>query len=270
MPGPLDFIDGAVAPDLATPAIEAPEAIAAPPTPEPAPEGPVRGPDGKFAARTPAEPLPEPVQAAQPEPAPVAPQTPEPPQHAPITALLDERDKRQKAERERDELQARLRQAQPREPQAIPDPYDDPEGFAQFQAAAMDHRIYQANLVWSRRMAEVQHTPETVNEAHEWGVKRCDEDPFFNQKVQTSPDPYGFVLAEWKREQLLAEVGPDDLTAFRAWKASQSGAQPVAGQPAPPSPPVARPPVSLVNAPSAGGAAHVPQGPGQAYDALLI
>ncbi|HEV7157097.1 MAG TPA: hypothetical protein VGN38_01935, partial [Caulobacteraceae bacterium] len=60
------------------------------------PEGPARGPDGKFAAKTEAP-------AETPPPAPAA-----EPALAPISALLDERDKRQAAEKALKEFQERL------------------------------------------------------------------------------------------------------------------------------------------------------------------
>lgn len=264
----LDFLDGATAPELTTPAItEAPaEAVSAQPEPS---EGPARGPDGKFIAQAPAETPAEPAQALAPEPASVAPPAPET-AHAPITALLDEREKRQAAERKAQEYQQRLAQYErQQQPQAVPDPYEDPEGFASYQQAQLDQRIYATNLQWSRRIAEVQHTPEVVGQAHEWGVTRCNEDPFFNQKVQTSPDPYGFVIAEWKREQLLNGVQPDEFEQFRAWKASQG-----APQPAPalvPTPQPSPPPRSMASLPSAGGSqpGAAPSYPGAAFDSIF-
>src|SRR4051812_36064849 len=69
---------------------------------------------GRFAATQPVEPTPvvEPVAAAPVVPA--APVTPEPvkaePGHIPISALLDEREKRQKFERELNELRAQRQQ----------------------------------------------------------------------------------------------------------------------------------------------------------------
>jgi hypothetical protein len=55
-------------------------------------------------------------------------------------------------------------------------------------------------------------------------------------------------------------------------QSQQSASPPSGARPAgrPPQPQAAPPrPRSLVSAPSAGGAAHVPQGPGQAFDALF-
>lgn len=261
MPG-IDFLDGEK-----SPAVDVPVSDAEIPAPEVS-EGPARGPDGKFVAQTPAETPAEPVEAQATEPAPVAPPAPEP-AHAPITALLDEREKRQAAERRAQEIEARLRAYEQQQQVSVPDAYDDPEGFATFQQQQIEQRIYATNLQWSRRIAEVQHTPQVVAQAHEWGVERCNTDPFFNQKVQSSPDPYGFVIDQWKREQLLAEVKPDDLEQFRAWKAQMAtGApqpQPVAQVRASTPPP----PPSLASAPSAGGAAHVPVGAGRAYDSVF-
>ena len=56
--------------------------------------------------------------------------------NVPLTALLDEREKRQALKRERDELEQRLQaleaQRQPQSQAQIPDPYEDPAGYQQY------------------------------------------------------------------------------------------------------------------------------------------
>lgn len=189
-----------------------------------------------------AEPQPEP----EPQP-PVVEKVEEPkpePQHVPITALLDERDKRRSLEQE---LQ-RLREAQkPVEQPARPDMFEDPEGYEAYQEQKVQQQIYQTNLQWSERIATVQHGEETVSQAKQWGFERCNNDPYFNAKVAASPDPYGFVIAEYKREQIASNVTPDDFAQFQAWRAAQTQLQ------ADTKPVPQVPPRSIASAPSAGG-----------------
>jgi hypothetical protein len=105
-------------------------------------------------------------------------------------------------------------------------------------------------------------------------VRRCDEDPHFNQQMRAAEDPYEAAYQAYHREQILQTVKPDDLAAFKAWQASaarvaEAGA--VRGSPHMPSPPATPVPRTLATAPGNGGAgvAHVPVGPGQAFAAAI-
>jgi hypothetical protein len=253
----LDFLDGGEPADDTTPASS--------------PEGPARGPDGKFTStvvETAPEPEPAPVEPAQePEPVAVAP-TPEPvqPGHVPITAMLEERDKRKALEEQIRQMRAQVPQ------QAAPDPYEDPEGFQAYREQIIEQRLFGQALAFSKRLQETIHGRDTVSQAHEWGLARCDADPLFNHRVRTSEDPYEFVVSEWKRDQVLSSLQGDDLDQFRAWKASQGSAQPQAPvvQVATIPPPVA-PPRSLASTPAAGSPkpGEQPVGPGVAFDAVF-
>lgn len=252
----LDFLEGQPSEQPVTPAAEPPPAPEAPQAQAPEPSsGPVRGPDGKFASAQ----APEPVAAP-----PVAtPQEPPPPAHVPISALMDERDKRKALE-----AQIAAFQSQQQAPQ-VPDRFEDPEGYEAFQEQRFQQAIYETRRDMSKRFAEMQHTPEVVAKAHEWAFQKAALDPAFNAKALASPDPYGFAVAEMRKEELLSRVDPAKFDpaqyeAFLAWQQSQGVQSQQASAPAP-TPSAPPPPVSLVSAPSAGGAAHVPSGPGQAF-----
>lgn len=255
----LDFLDGETPASEPTPAPEAPAHVAEAPEQS---SGPVRGPDGKFASAS--SPEPAPVEVATPAP---APQEAPPPAHVPISALMDERDKRKAMEAQLSALQAQQQRAAP----PPPDRYDDPEGYEAFQEARFQQAIYETRRDMSKRFAEMQHTPEVVAIAHEWALNRAASDPEFNAKAFASPDPYGFAVAEMRKEQLLQTVDPGKFDPaqyqqFLTWQAQQAGQgqQQQAFAPVPSQPPQPLP-VSLATAPSAGGAAHVPTGPGQAF-----
>jgi hypothetical protein len=221
-----------------------------------APGGPARGADGRFAAPDPAGSAPAQAAPAAPggsaQAAPAAPAAPAAappaePAHIPISALLDEREKRQAAERRAAELQARI--APPAPPSA---------------EQRLEFALRQQAFDMSRRFAEAQHTPDVVAQAHAWAERRCDEDPAFNARMHQSRDPYGDAIKAWRQDQLLQTVSPDDLDDYKAWKASRSAG----GAPAQPAPAPPAPPRSLVHAPNAGGSgaqAEVPIGPGAAF-----
>ena len=205
-----------------------------------------------------AAPAPEPVMEAQ--AAPVAPPPPEP-GHIPITALLEEREKRQaeaaRARAAESQLDALRRAAE--------EPYD-PAPEAQLQAA-----IYANNLRVSRRFAERDYGKDTVEQVHQWAFERCDADPYFNQQMRASEDPYEAAYQAWNRDRIAAEVTPGALAEFKAWKAALAAAsahpnpKPAHGVPRTPAP------RSLATASGTGGAGapHVPIGPGQAFSGAI-
>ena len=198
---------------------------------------------------TPAESVAEPV-AVEPAPEPAKPE----PGFVPFAAVLDERDKRK-------ELQAeieRMRQAQPAPtPQAIPDMFEDPEGYTSALAQTFEQRIYQTQLQMSDRFAQNQYGEELTTAAKQWAFEKCNTDPYFNAKVRESGDPVGYAVKEYQRDQIVSTVTPDDFKQFTAWKQAQAGLTPAPTAQETPSP-AKPPPRSLASAPSAGPAANEP------------
>lgn len=268
---PLDFLDGkepADAPVAEQQPTAAPQAEP-PASAEPSQDGPARGPDGKFIS---SQAQPAPAQPAVPEPAPQPVAQPVEPGHVPISAMLDEREKRQALERQLAELQ---RQQQPA-PKA-PDRYEDPDGYDRFMQEQTDQRLYDMRVEMSERFAESRYGAETVQKAVDWGYQRCASDPHFNAQVRANPDPIAFVVQQHQREEMYSTVGDKfDLAqyqAFLAWQAAQT-AQPNGQQqsqsqpataPAPATPAVQPPPRSLVHAPQAGGGSSGALSPEDAF-----
>ncbi len=189
------------------------------------------------------------------EPAAEPPPTAEAPPEAgqiPIGALLEEREKRQGLERRLAEIEAAQRASQAQAEQAqLP-----PEQAQQLQLWALRRDM-------SREMLATKHGEDEAKALEAWGFARCEQDPHFNAQVYQAKNPYEFIRQARQREQLLAEVSPDDLADYRAWKVSR------AAPPAAQSPP---PPRSLVTAPNAGGAgarAETPMGPGAAFASAI-
>lgn len=218
------------------PVADAPEII---PEPEPAPEP---------------EPQPEPEPA--PEPAPV-----NQPAHVPVTALMDERFKRQQFEDrsaalERELQQLRSQQQAQTQPQAAPDPYEDPQGFAQFMEHQQQQMVVGARLDISEEMARQTHGEELTEKAKAWAIAKIQQSPAFQQELLSQRHPYGHAVTLYQREEALEKVkDPARLQAFLAWEASQASApqNPAIPMASPSSP--AAPPRSIANLSSAGGVA---------------
>ena len=190
-------------------------------------------------------PAPEPAsQAARPEPG-----------HVPLAAMLDERDKRQALERQVADYRAR--------DTATAQAYAQPASFE----AQVEARLYTANLGASRRFAEREYGKAGVATVHDWAEAKCDADPFFNQQMRSSEDPYEAAIQAYNRERVAAEVSPGDLETFRAWKTLQAQTS----QHSPHTSPAVAIPRSLANAPGNGSQGHgaVPVGEGNAYAGLF-
>lgn len=173
----------------------------------------------------PAEPE-KPAGEVKPEPKPDAKPDPE---MIPSGRLREESEARRRAERERDELRARLdnvfaRQppAQPQPKQEAPDLFENPKGFVQAELKPFLDQIQQnfqaQREAMSLDFAVQRHGDEVVSAARqslEQGMQRGDQNAWatYNRAMQ-SHDPYG-VIVKWHREgETLRTIG-GDLEAYR-------------------------------------------------------
>ena len=182
------------------------------------------------------------------------PPAPPEPGHVPVAALLDERDKRKALEKRLADLEAERK---------TPGPAPEPTTAQQMGGLRMDV---------SRELMVSQHGEAEAQALHEWGEAKCGSDPHFNQQVYASKNPYAFIRQARQREMLLAEVSPDDLEDYKAWKAAKAQGASPAPTPQPTPSPAPTPPRSLANAPNAGGAgavAETPMGPGAAFSQTI-
>jgi hypothetical protein len=159
---------------------------------------------------------------------------------------------------------------QTEQPQAqqVPDIFEDPEGFQNYQTQMVQRAIYSERLNISQRFATQQYGAETVQAAMEWGQAKCAADPAFNAAVMSNPDPVGYAVQTYQREQAFGKLGGDlkQIEAFLAWQQAQQ-AQPAAQSA--PTQPVERPTSSIASATSAGGVQHTAVGPGVAFDNVI-
>lgn len=213
----------------------------------------------------PASEIAPPEAAPQPE-APVAPVEPQaqhepaapPPGHVPLTALLDTRDQLKEARARAAALEAQIN------PPQVPDPFEDPEGYAEHQSFALQQQLKVQAFSNSKLIAESSPDAALIPEALAWAQQRADQDPGFRQQSFNHHHPVGFAIQEFKRHKTMTMVG-DDPDAFVRQRAAALGyvlpnqdpnpAPAPAAQPAPapttPQRPVAPRP-SLASTPAAG------------------
>ena len=214
-----------------------------------------------------AEAAPEP-EAAQPE---IAPPAVHQDRNVPLAAMLDERDKRKAAERERDELRAA--QAARQSPAEVPDPYDDPDGFKAHIGEQLANQALSQRFDISETMARDKHGDDVVTAAMEWGANRAQTNPGFRDEFLSQKNPIDWVVRQQKRDATLADVG-DDPDAYVRRRAAElgfmlpdagAGAVSVPGQVAKP----AAPPRSIASAASTGGQREVAMDSKAAMDAIF-
>ena len=202
-----------------------------------------------------AEPEAEEVETAEAETGEeeAAPPVADPEEHkatVPVTALQEERTKRQALERELAELRQRAaQQQQPQQPQ--PDFYDNPD-------EAVRQMIVNETLKQSKFLAERDFDKDIVAET----VAYFDQNPHLSQQFLNEPSPYHAAVEFYQRQKVADEIGSDP-DAYKAKLREELLAELQAQQPAPK--PQAPPP-SMARAPSAGREAITP---GTAFDMLL-
>jgi len=235
----LNFLDAeepaTPAPEQSAPVIEAEKPAA--PEPEPQGDGRARDPEtGRF---------------------------------VPISALLDERDKRQAETAKRIDLEAQLqRYQQPQQPEQIP---TDPSGIIQYALAEQQRIAFNERLNTSELMARQAHGEDIVSEAQQAFLSAVGQNPMLQQQLQGQIHPYDFVVKWYRQHKLMSEIGQDP-EAWRKSEAEKIRAQVLAelqGQGVSPAPSSQQPPPSVVGRPAAARAGTVPTGPGNAFDNLF-
>jgi hypothetical protein len=176
---------------------------------------------GRFVPKEGKEPSAEEVVSANVEaPTPIETPKEERPDHRiPLTELLNEREKRQRAEQERAAIQQQYYQMQQQlqamqQPQEPIDIFANPEAYTQSIEQTMSSRLRAMEGNFSLRLASYKHG-DTFQEAWQEMVGRTQAgDDSIRQQVLQSPDPGETLVQLYQREKVVKEVGPDP-TAYR-------------------------------------------------------
>jgi hypothetical protein len=136
----------------------------------------------------------------------------------PLTELLNEREKRQNAERQREAYEQELSQLrqqmqalqQPKEPIDI---FANPEAYTQSIEQQMGEKLRAMEANFSLRLAHNKHG-EVFTEAFQEVMQRPLSDPM-RQQVINSSDPGETLVSLYQRERTYKEVGTDPA-AYKA------------------------------------------------------
>jgi hypothetical protein len=216
-------------------------------------------PEPQVEEPAPPEETPEPTGEQTAEPAPSVPPTPEPePQRIPLTAMLDEREKRQKAERELEEMRRQI--AAMKEPPKVPDFYEDADGRLAYERRVIEQRAEARVLSQAKALAEREYGKELVAEAIDFFHQP--EFAPITQRMIAEPLPFHSAVEFYKKQKFLSEV--QDPDKWREQERERIRQELLAQSPAPSKP--TAPPPSLSKAPSRGNDAIAP---GNAFDSMF-
>lgn len=143
------------------------------------------------------EPQPEVVEPIRPEPG-----------FVPISALMDERDKRKAAEQRASQFDQQRQQPQ------MPDPFDDPTGFANYQQSLVQQAIVADRFERSNEDAVEKWGESSVQSAIEWAAQRAQQNPSFAAEYMTKSRPVHWIVQQHQRHSMLDQIGDRSLDDF--------------------------------------------------------
>jgi hypothetical protein len=170
-------------------------------------EGRQRDQKGRFAAKEEAPPVEAAVEPVE---------TPKQDHRIPLTELLNEREKRQSAERQREAYQQQLWQLQQQlqaqqKPEEPIDIFANPEAYTAKVEQTVEQRFKAIEGNFSLRLAHYKHG-ELFGEAWQEMTNRTQSgDDAMRQQVLASSDPGETLVQLYQREKLMKEVGPDPM-----------------------------------------------------------
>lgn len=139
----------------------------------------------------------------------------------PLDALIEERNKRQEAERQRQEIERQLQELQAQQQSATrPDPFDDPDGYSDFVQKQIDARVQQliqdrdtqaqvASFHSSRLKAEQELGADKVQTALKWAEQTAAQNDAWGRYGLAQPDPVKWFVEQQNRHAEFEEYARD-------------------------------------------------------------
>lgn len=154
------------------------------------------------------------------------------PDTVPKSALLKERDKWRKRLARAEGREEAFREVSTRQPAkaddkkvesefVIPDPKEDPVGYAQYHEKRTEILLLNERMNNSERWAVKEHGKETVDKAFAWWSEAIKTDPSLDAKVRGHVDPYEECVKLYKqnlRNSKLKDVPDEEFDEFQSWK----------------------------------------------------
>lgn len=190
--------------------VEAKTVEAAPETaeqPQEAPEGPLRGPDGKFIPKAETGVEPEETQEA-------VPPTDKLPKED-YKAIREEREKRQKLEAELEALKAQFQQQPKEPPPPPPSMWEDEQGWQQHLQQQFLQQADQLSRINASEMAARAQNPD-FQEMFDLFNEMAVQNPSVVQQAMQDPHPWGKAYQIAKSHKSMQELGAVDVADLEA------------------------------------------------------
>lgn len=132
----------------------------------------------------------------------------------PLTALSDERKKRQALQAELDELKRQFQAAQQQTqtaptPEKVPDLFEDPEARLRYHEQQAQRQALDYHLNTSELMAREKHGDQAVETATQAFREAIQKEPWLRQQLQQQRHPYGWIVSWHQQSQVMSEIGSD-------------------------------------------------------------
>ena len=129
--------------------------------------------------------------------------------NVPISALLDEREKRQQYERQFKEAQAQLQQQQQ---QPAPDLLDDQQGFVEHIKNDFNQQLVNSQILMSQEMMRLHH--KDYDQVEDKFFKMAQNDPRLGAEMTANSMPAKFAYETVKKAEQYAEM--QDVDSYKA------------------------------------------------------
>lgn len=103
----------------------------------------------------------------------------------------------------------------PAPPVRVPNPVEDPEGYANWQEQRFEQRLFNERLNLSERMLRAKVDPADVDAKIAVFRKAATDNPGLRAQLGSHPDPYQFAYDTGARYLAMEEIGTDPA-AYRA------------------------------------------------------
>jgi len=135
----------------------------------------------------------------------------------PLPTFLDMRDRMKAAEKLAADHQAKLEEYQKSQQvsASIPDPFNDPKGYADYRFAEVEKQRVNDKILMSGEFAKRTHGVDAVAAAANWASAQAEADPNFDAMVASQPDPIEWVIQQHKAATQLSEYQSDPIAAAR-------------------------------------------------------
>lgn len=183
---------------------------------------------------TPAEAEPAPVEEVKPAEEPKGKVNDDGNITVPLKALHEERDARQKLQAEVEQMKVSLQQPAA-EPEIIPDPIDDPQGYHEYTQRQINSAVGKVSQQMQSRLLDMSeagavrsHGKESVESVKEWFASQPQA---FQQEALGAADPYDYAIQEHKRQQVTATLTADPDKLDRILKLMEGKEEPAPKMP---------------------------------------